>query len=434
MAHRIGDRIEDVTNGSTVSTGNFTVSGSPPTGKKTVSAYATVNADTIDLVLEHQTLDQWEVTRCTRVSANEYSRATTAANGFQSSSTGSPVDFSAGVLNVFSDISAFFAKHFNTVEISIASVAGTTDIGALNGKFVEITGTNTITGFGSAPHQERWVRYAAATPHTHHATTFICPGGASFTSAAGDTAIWKSDASGNWRCYHYQRASVATLRDDISAFGVKRVQTFTGSGTYTPHADMLYCIIEAVGGGGGGGGSAGGSGDVFAAAGGGSGAYSRKLATAADIGASKAVTIGAGGAGGTAGANNGSAGGESSVGTLCIAKGGAGGSFSSSSASILNGGAGGVITGGAGDIIAAGAPGGCGHFNSADLTHYSSSGHGGSSYFGGGAAGVQVATAGANASSYGSGGSGAHTFNEAANRAGGNGSAGFVIVTEFCSK
>ena len=33
-----------------------------------------------------------------------------------------------------------------------------------------------------------------------------------------------------------------------------RVQTFTGSGTYTPHAKMLYCQIEAVGGGGGGGG------------------------------------------------------------------------------------------------------------------------------------------------------------------------------------
>ena len=93
-------------------------------------------------------------------------------------------------------------------------------------------------------------------------------------------------------------------------------QVFTGSGTYTPTTGMSYCIIECVGGGGGGGGAAGGSGSAQVGGSGGGGGYARKYATAADIGASKAVTIGAAGAAGTAGNNAGGNGGDTSVGVL----------------------------------------------------------------------------------------------------------------------
>jgi hypothetical protein len=54
---------------------------------------------------------------------------------------------------------------------------------------------------------------------------------------------------------------------------------------------------------------------------GGAGSYSRTTATAPQIGTSKAVIIRAAGTGGLAGANNGGNGGDTSVGTLCIAKG-----------------------------------------------------------------------------------------------------------------
>lgn len=41
----------------------------------------------------------------------------------------------------------------------------------------------------------------------HNATSLILPGGANLVTAAGDSALATSDASGNWRVRHYQRAS-----------------------------------------------------------------------------------------------------------------------------------------------------------------------------------------------------------------------------------
>jgi len=100
-------------------------------------------------------------------------------------------------------------------------------------------------------------------------------------------------------------------------------QTFTASGTYTPTSGMTFCIVEAVGGGAGGGGVVCDAAYALWAGGGGAGGYSRKVTTAALVGASQVVTIGAGGAGGAFGA--GSNGGDTSLGSICIAKGGSGG-------------------------------------------------------------------------------------------------------------
>jgi hypothetical protein len=83
-------------------------------------------------------------------------------------------------------------------------------------------------------------------------------------------------------------------------------QVFTASGTYTPSAGMVYCIAEAVGGGGGGGGASGNTAEC--GSGGGGGEYARVLLTAAQVGASKSVTIGAAGAAGNNSGGNGGAG------------------------------------------------------------------------------------------------------------------------------
>ncbi|WP_177324775.1 hypothetical protein [Reyranella massiliensis] len=219
------------------------------------------------------------------------------------------------------------------------------------------------------------------------------------------------------------------------------VQTFTSSGTYTPHAGMVNCIIECVGGGGGGGGVNGAASNSAASGGGGGGGYASKLATAADIGESKAVTVGAGGAGGSAGANNGSAGGDTSVGSLCIAKGGSGGVAASPVGNVFNGagGAGGVA--GTGDMARAGQPGLPGIGGQNAITAWPSGGAGGSTPVGGGAAGVSLSgaasttVAGSHApANTGGGGSGALAFNTSSTAAGGNGSAGFVRITEFCNQ
>lgn len=210
-------------------------------------------------------------------------------------------------------------------------------------------------------------------------------------------------------------------------------QTFTGSGTYTPSAGLLYAMLESVGGGGGGGSAAGTVASLYSGGGGGSGGYSRTVSTAATIGGSQTVTIGAAGAGGASGSNNGSAGGDTSVGALCIGKGGSGGLYGSA-LQVSAGGAGGVA--GTGDTVAAGIPG-CPGFYSTSTSVAFPSGNGASSFFGGGAVGLYVpgaATAGNNAGAYGAGGSGASTSNIGANAAGGNGSAGYVFITEFCNQ
>ena len=91
-------------------------------------------------------------------------------------------------------------------ETSVASAA-TCDIGAATSLKVSITGTTTITSLGTRPHQVKFVQFADALTLTHHATSLVLPGGANVVTAAGDTAIFASNGSGNWRCLSYTRAA-----------------------------------------------------------------------------------------------------------------------------------------------------------------------------------------------------------------------------------
>ena len=206
-----------------------------------------------------------------------------------------------------------------------------------------------------------------------------------------------------------------------------KVQRFTASGTYTPSAGMLYCIIECVGGGGGGGGAQGAVGYSLGGGGGGSGGYSRKIASAATIGASQVVTIGVGGPNSLGG--SGTAGGATSVGSLCVANGGAGGLLTST---ISAGGGGAGAAAGTGDFTATGMPGGYGsYFNITGTVAYG--GLGGSSVFGGGGQ-YGVDGNGSNGTGYGGGGGGGSILNTATNASSGNGAPGVVIITEYCSQ
>lgn len=184
-----------------------------------------------------------------------------------------------------------------------------------------------------------------------------------------------------------------------SGFSSVNIQTFTASGTYTPSANMVYCIIEAVGGGGGGRGQSGDGGD----------------------------------------------GGTTTVGSLITCTGGKGGIQSPSV-----GGQGGTATGGdinltgaAGNGGQAGQSGGSSFFGGAGsssegggINAAANTGSGGGSYpdsnvaQGGGAGGyarlfADAATIGASqAITIGAGGAGGSVN-------GGAGAAGLVIVTEF---
>lgn len=86
--------------------------------------------------------------------------------------------------------------------------ATTTDLGAVEGLFHDITGTTTITGFGTV-RAGVWkvLKFEGVLTLTHNATSLILPGAANITTADGDIAIFVSEGSGNWRCVNYMPAS-----------------------------------------------------------------------------------------------------------------------------------------------------------------------------------------------------------------------------------
>lgn len=86
----------------------------------------------------------------------------------------------------------------------------TCDIGANPTRKVTITGTTTITSFGSGANKERLVRFAGALTLTHNATSLILPTGANYQTAAGDRMLAVSDASGNWTVIEIWPAKVET--------------------------------------------------------------------------------------------------------------------------------------------------------------------------------------------------------------------------------
>lgn len=234
-------------------------------------------------------------------------------------------------------------------------------------------------------------------------------------ASASSSTFWRGD--GTW-------ANPAS-----GAGGLKSFQIFTSgtAATYTRPAGITSILVEVLGGGGGGGGcQAGGVGFVSVAAGGGAGGYARLWVPSAS--STYTYTVGSGGNGGTAGNNAGSAGGTTTFSASSLqATGGSGGSsgppVANTGGGISAGGAGGV--GSNGNFNAGGMPG-C---NGLAIVGLVRSGEGGSSIYGGGARGVTVA-AGNAAANYGSGGSGGST-GATTDRAGGNGSAGLIIVWEF---
>ena len=115
-----------------------------------------------------------------------------------------------------------FIRQGDTKAANVASAA-TTDLGAAVGRVVDVTGTTTITSFGTvAAGIWRIVRFTGALTLTHNATSLILPTGANITTVAGDCLTAVSLGSGNWVVTQYQRAS----GDSVS-------QTLA-SGTYTP--------------------------------------------------------------------------------------------------------------------------------------------------------------------------------------------------------
>lgn len=185
----------------------------------------------------------------------------------------------------------------------------------------------------------------------------------------------------------------------LSSISNIAVQSFVANGTYTPMVGMKFALAFVTAGGGKGATGAGGAGAGAA------GETSLGLFTAADIGASKAVTVGAGATSGS--------GSNSSLGALLTAVGGGGGGAGGGS-----GGSGGTGTG-------LHIPGGDGAPSPGATV---AGGQGGASFWGGGGRG-SVGGGGGAGEAYGSGGGGGDSIG--GGHTGGDGKVGVVYIIEF---
>ena len=122
---------------------------------------------------------------------------------------------------------------------SIAS-ASTVNIGASGTYgFVDVTGTTTITSFGTAPAgTRRLVRFTGTLTLTHNATSLILPGGVNITTANRDIAEFVSLGSGNWLCARYFQHSFSLPNVPIGS-----ILDFAAS---TTPANWLVCDGSAV--------------------------------------------------------------------------------------------------------------------------------------------------------------------------------------------
>ena len=222
--------------------------------------------------------------------------------------------------------------------------------------------------------------------------------------------LWADITTGNLKIRNAANTAWVTLWNLSTApIASVSIRTIVADGVYAPPDGLVYAIVEVIGGGGGGGGSTAGNGS----GGGSGGGYSRKLLSAASIGASQAVAIGVGGTGGAVGVG-GTGGGTTSFGVLLSATGGGPGPSGGGMSGLPGGGGGGDVN----------ANGEYGHqFNG------NSGGNGGSSFLGGGGSGGGSTLPGVVGQSYGAGGGGGGN-----SAVGGNGVQGVVIITEFKSR
>ena len=124
---------------------------------------------------------------------------------------------------------------------AVASAA-TTDIWATDGNTVHITGTTTISSFGTAPRvgAVRWVIFDGVLTLTHGANLNL-PGSANITTAVGDFARVYADTTTQFDVQYFRKDGTAVVASQSQVVQVVNTQTgalATGT-TTTPRDDTI---------------------------------------------------------------------------------------------------------------------------------------------------------------------------------------------------
>jgi hypothetical protein len=111
-----------------------------------------------------------------------------------------------------------------TAEVSLPS-ATTTTIGSASGNVISITGTNTISSFGTTYNGVKYLRFTGALTLVNSAT-LVLPNGANVTTAAGDAciAVPIGNPATGWRVENYEHADYSISPATINITGTgKRI-------------------------------------------------------------------------------------------------------------------------------------------------------------------------------------------------------------------
>jgi len=101
------------------------------------------------------------------------------------------------------DVSTF-ENAFYECRGSTLTAAATVNLSLATGNFVHVSGTTTITSFGTVSAGARFiVCFDDAVVVTYNATTLIIPGAANITTTAGDCMMLISEGAGSWRVVGY---------------------------------------------------------------------------------------------------------------------------------------------------------------------------------------------------------------------------------------
>lgn len=125
---------------------------------------------------------------------------------------------------------------------STLASAGSLSLGAVvAGDYINITGTTTITSFGTiAAGIERTLLFSGALILTHNATSLILPTGANITTVAGDCFTFRSEGSGNWRCTARSASTPLTGHVTTSPSGAAVLGAFSS-------AQLLAALSDETG-------------------------------------------------------------------------------------------------------------------------------------------------------------------------------------------
>jgi hypothetical protein len=129
---------------------------------------------------------------------------------------------------------------------TVASAA-TTDIGAVTSQNVTVTGTTTITAFGTvAAGTFRRLVFSGILTLTHNATSLILPQGGNVVTAVGDSLEAVSLGSGNWRVTSYTRVGSNGLISGVAQSASGTAVDFTGATGVPSWAKRITVSFESV--------------------------------------------------------------------------------------------------------------------------------------------------------------------------------------------